>query len=199
MAEIGRKIKKGDRTKRRISEAAQRLFATKGFAKVTMQDICNEANISRGGLYRHFDSTTEIFIFLIKSEYENHSEAFDLAREKGFGAETIFNGFLDARFNYLLDRELNFDGAFKEFALTQNEGMELMREYIENSIVTLASILEMGAAQKIFTFSDARDAAKHIHWVLLGMGIHNAIVPLSSEEIEKQKREIYNYLGYKTI
>ena len=37
------------------------MFAEKGFTKVTMKDICEACDLSRGGLYRHYGSTQEIF------------------------------------------------------------------------------------------------------------------------------------------
>ena len=53
--------KKGEETKRLIREKAISLFAQKGFKNVTMKDICCETGLSRGGLYRHYDSTRQIF------------------------------------------------------------------------------------------------------------------------------------------
>ena len=39
---------RGDRTKSRIISAARDLFSEKGFSAVTMKDICDEAEMSRG-------------------------------------------------------------------------------------------------------------------------------------------------------
>lgn len=49
--------KKGNETKQHIKEQAKILFANKGFKEVTMKDICEATSLSRGGLYRHYDST----------------------------------------------------------------------------------------------------------------------------------------------
>ena len=43
---------KGEKTKQLICRAAYGLFAKKGYKDVTMQDICMETGLSRGGLYR---------------------------------------------------------------------------------------------------------------------------------------------------
>ena len=53
--------KKGEDTKKFIREKAICLFAQKGFKNVTMKDICTVTGLSRGGLYRHYDSTQQIF------------------------------------------------------------------------------------------------------------------------------------------
>ena len=57
--------KKGSETKRLIKEQAYKLFAIRGFKDVTMKDICEITGLSRGGLYRHYDSTDQIFSEII--------------------------------------------------------------------------------------------------------------------------------------
>jgi AcrR family transcriptional regulator len=46
--------------KQQILEAAIRCFGRQGFHKTTMQDICTEASLSPGALYRYFPSKEEI-------------------------------------------------------------------------------------------------------------------------------------------
>ena len=55
------------KTKKRILEKALSLFAKKGYKNVTMTDICIETGLSRGGLYRHYGSTHQIFSEIINS------------------------------------------------------------------------------------------------------------------------------------
>ena len=59
---------KGESTKKMIIDTAAGLFSEKGFKDVSMTDICEATGLSRGGLYRHFSSTSEIFIRLISTE-----------------------------------------------------------------------------------------------------------------------------------
>ena len=56
---------KGEETKKLIREKACSLFARKGFKNVTMKDICVATGLSRGGLYRHYDSTQQVFSEII--------------------------------------------------------------------------------------------------------------------------------------
>ena len=48
--------------KRFILETARKVFVDKGFKKVTMKDIVEACEISRGGLYLYFESTGQIFL-----------------------------------------------------------------------------------------------------------------------------------------
>lgn len=56
---------KGDKTRQIIREKAYQLFAQKGYKEVTMKDICELTGLSRGGLYRHYESTEQIFLEII--------------------------------------------------------------------------------------------------------------------------------------
>ena len=58
---------KGDKTRQIIREKAYQLFAQKGFKEVTMKDICELTGLSRGGLYRHYESTEQIFLEIVNA------------------------------------------------------------------------------------------------------------------------------------
>lgn len=48
-------------TRGRLIETARRLFAEKGFAATSTEEILSEADVSRGALYHHFTSKTDLF------------------------------------------------------------------------------------------------------------------------------------------
>jgi AcrR family transcriptional regulator len=50
----------------RILEAATRCFAGRGFHEATIQDICDAAGLSKGGLYTYFRSKDEILTALVE-------------------------------------------------------------------------------------------------------------------------------------
>ena len=60
---------KGTKTKEKIRQQARRLFAEKGFQAVTMSDICERTGLSRGGLYRYYSGTGQIFSEILVEEY----------------------------------------------------------------------------------------------------------------------------------
>ncbi|WEG73834.1 TetR/AcrR family transcriptional regulator [Vagococcus intermedius] len=59
---------KSELKKKLIVEAAKRVFVKKGYVSTTMQDIVDEARISRGGLYRYFTSVKELFEAVMRNE-----------------------------------------------------------------------------------------------------------------------------------
>ncbi|MEC0242148.1 TetR/AcrR family transcriptional regulator [Paenibacillus dokdonensis] len=56
-------------TKQAIVDAAKELFAAKGYAATSMADICSAAGCSRGGLYHHFESKEDLFVYLADQSF----------------------------------------------------------------------------------------------------------------------------------
>jgi len=48
-------------TRAQILRSARRLFNRKGFAEVTIDEIMNDAGLTRGGFYRHFKTKDELY------------------------------------------------------------------------------------------------------------------------------------------
>lgn len=48
-------------TRQRILESARRLFNGRGFADVSIDDIMDDAGLTRGGFYRHFADKAELY------------------------------------------------------------------------------------------------------------------------------------------
>ena len=48
--------------KKYILETARKVFMEKGYKKVTMKDIVEACDISRGGLYLYFEITSQLFM-----------------------------------------------------------------------------------------------------------------------------------------
>lgn len=68
------KQKVGQMRKKEIREAAKNCFLNKGFQNTTMEDIITEIGMSRGGVYHHYASTTEMLKDLMfdGNEYRNN-------------------------------------------------------------------------------------------------------------------------------
>jgi TetR/AcrR family acrAB operon transcriptional repressor len=62
-----------DEREARILEAAADLIAHYGFDKTTVSDIANEAGISKGAIYLHFDSKDDLFEALLLREILKYS------------------------------------------------------------------------------------------------------------------------------
>ena len=67
---------KSAQKKKYIIETSRRIFMEKGYKEVTMKDIVEACQISRGGLYLYFSSTKELFEEVLKMEQEDTDDVF---------------------------------------------------------------------------------------------------------------------------
>jgi AcrR family transcriptional regulator len=63
------KLRKSDRTRESILDAARIVFARKGFSGVTIRDITDLAQVTRANFYYYFNDKTELFIELGTATY----------------------------------------------------------------------------------------------------------------------------------
>ncbi|MDP1758223.1 MAG: helix-turn-helix domain-containing protein, partial [Thermodesulfovibrionales bacterium] len=60
----------GIKSKKRILEAAMRVFSEYGYAKANMRMIAKASNISIGGLYLYFKNKEDLYLTLMKSKMD---------------------------------------------------------------------------------------------------------------------------------
>jgi AcrR family transcriptional regulator len=65
-----RRVRDPVSTRARIVEAAERLFAERGFESVSMPAIAAAAGITPGAIYKHFAGKTELFFHVIRRAVE---------------------------------------------------------------------------------------------------------------------------------
>ena len=60
----------------RILDAAERLFATRGFAATSVREIVREAGVTNPMLYYYFGSKEDLFIHLIRERFQSFARTF---------------------------------------------------------------------------------------------------------------------------
>lgn len=106
---------KGDRTREAIRDKAYGLFSQKGYKDVTMKDICEETGLSRGGLYRHYDSTEQIFLEIVNGFSEKQSHDISKQIREHVPATVILEELLSRYEREMADCENSFSLAICEF------------------------------------------------------------------------------------
>ncbi len=101
------RLKEQERKTRKaiIIDAAERVFASKPFSKVTMRDIAGEAGISPGAIYRYFPDQQTLFVeaFLIGAEGIAKSVQEILSKD-GYTIDKVAESFI----NYLFENDHYF-------------------------------------------------------------------------------------------
>ena len=54
-------------TRERIIESARKLFNSRGFSEVTIDEVMEDAGLTRGGFYNHFKAKDELFVEAIEA------------------------------------------------------------------------------------------------------------------------------------
>ncbi len=185
---------RGELSRKKILEASRKLFAAKGFSAVNMQDICNAAGISRGGLYRHYTSTENVFSAIIQEEQTAAFAALENAKAMEIPPDKFLISFLRSRMSQLLDPSISIDNATAEFAMGSELGRELLQKRAQSCIEIVSQILELGTARGIFSCKNCRETALLIIWSLEGMGKHNVLIPLTQKDVDAQLNLILTLL-----
>jgi AcrR family transcriptional regulator len=103
-------------TRGRLIATARRLFAEKGFAATSTEEILGEAAVSRGALYHHFATKTDLFQATFEAvEDELTAKILEVATAGGQTdpmriLEVGFDAFLDQCLNPEVQRIVMLDG-----------------------------------------------------------------------------------------
>src|SRR3990172_2311484 len=68
-----------DRTRRRLMEAARRLFTRSGYERTTVDEVAREAGYSKGAYYFHFAAKEDVLFALVNEWVEHRSRLLDAA------------------------------------------------------------------------------------------------------------------------
>ena len=69
-------------SKDKIVEAARKLFYKYGFKKVSMDEIANEAGVTKRTIYMYFKSKEDLLKYFIQEEIENMKEIVEEVEKK---------------------------------------------------------------------------------------------------------------------
>ncbi|NBI90315.1 TetR/AcrR family transcriptional regulator [Lachnospiraceae bacterium] len=169
--------KKAEKTREHIRKEAYLLFADKGFKEVTMTDICEKTGLSRGGLYRHYSNTSEIFLEILSQEYTIASRM-----EKRESAKVILEEMLAAIKCEIMDKELSLSLAIYEFANLGNE--EFFIRINENAKRRWLSLINYGMESGEFKKTDGERTADLILYYYQGLRMWSRVIPFGEDIAE---------------
>ena len=179
---------KSAQKKKFILETAHKVFAEKGFRNVTMKDIVDACEISRGGLYLYFSSTEEIFLELIRMEAEETDDVFAGSISENASAAEILAVFLKEQKREILRAKKTLSVATYEyfFANQVSKKDNFLKKQFDQAVVLLERLINTGIENGEFYVVDARIAAKNIMYVLEGLRIASLTMGVSGETIDKE-------------
>lgn len=179
---------KAEKTKEKIRKEAYRLFAEKGFKEVTMSDLCERTNLSRGGLYRYYGGTEQIFSEILSEEYVIADRI-----ERQECAVDILEDMLGEIKREIMDKENSLSLAIYEYASLGNE--ELFVELNEKAKRRWISLIEYGMETGEFKKVNARQAAEMVLYYYQGLRMWSRVIPFDVKTADYYVETIREVLG----
>ena len=179
---------KSAQKKRYILETARKVFMEKGFKDVTMKDVVEACEISRGGLYLNFPSTKELFLEVLKLEQLDADDVFSKSIPRRAGASDILALFLKEQKRELLGRKKSLTKASYEFFFDNRiPGKDnFMRRQFDAAVQVIQKLIEEGVRTGEFYCEDPRRAASNIMYVLEGLKIASQTRGITEAAVDRE-------------
>lgn len=181
-----------------ILDRAKQVFIRKGFNRVTMKDIIEECNISRGGIYLYYSTVDEIFMEVVKK----HNSAKIKGIKNSIENSTDFHHLIDAFFSKQKEKLLNMDkslyAAMIEFCFSHKNISErdFYTEQFFNTKNIILEILKYGQVSNVITAQNIDKLADSIMFLIEGLrslAVSSGISPeLAESQLEVCKRMVYS-------
>jgi AcrR family transcriptional regulator len=191
---------KGERTRRRIVEAALQLFSVKGFFNTSVSDLLAATQLTKGGLYCHFQSKEEIW-------YAVYDEAVHVWRQAVFaGVRQTADPLLRIEqtcahvLRDYLEKEVFDGGCFFVNMLVELSGQSAsMSRHILKGFVGFARLFqdwleEARQAGQLRADLDTREVANFIVVTLNGAATLFA-ASRDAGLLQRTNRQLHTYLG----
>lgn len=136
-------IERTNARKEEIINACEKLYQTMSFKDITLKEIGKETSFSRTSIYNYFQTKEEIFLALLKREYDSWIDQLNEATE---GHETMTDDEIADVLARTLDhhRQLLKIMSMNHYDLEENSRMELLVEFkasYGNAMKTVMAIL----------------------------------------------------------
>ena len=170
-----------------ILDTARKVFVEKGYKSVTMKDIVEACDISRGGLYLYFDSTEQILLEILQMEAEETDDVFTQKITQEDTAADILTLFLKEQKKELLQKN-NLTMAVYEyfFARETTDKNNMLRRQFEAGVRVIEKLIEAGIASGEFYCENPKGAASNMMYVLEGMKINAQTFGITEKMVDEQ-------------
>ena len=183
--------------KKYILETARKVFMEKGYKNVTMKDIVEACEISRGGLYLYFNSTAEIFREVLHMESEEADDVFSDSIREDATATEILALFLKEQKKELLSKKDNLAIATYEYYFGEDVPKKdnILKRQFDSAVKIIEKLIETGVENGEFYCEDCRSAARNIMFLLEGLKISAHTIGVTPEMVDRELLFILNGLG----
>jgi len=183
--------------KKFILETARKVFVEKGFKKVTMKDIVDACEISRGGLYLYFENTSQIFMEVMRLESQEADDVFSDSITEDATAADILLLFLREQKKELLRKNDTLTQAIYEFYFQNQLSKKdnILKKQFDSAVKIIEKLIEAGVESAEFCCEDCKGTARNIMFVLEGLKICAQTIGITAETVDREILFILKTLG----
>jgi AcrR family transcriptional regulator len=174
--------------KQYILDTARKVFADKGYKRVTMKDIVEACEISRGGLYLYFESIEQIFLEVLQIDANETDDIFSESITQEDTAADIMTLFLKEQKKEILRKSNSLTMAVYEYFFDQKkeDKNNMLRRQFDAGVRVLEKLIETGIANGEFYCEDPRGAASNIMYVLEGLKVNALTFGVNEKMVDEQ-------------
>lgn len=171
-------------TKLKIAKEAEKLFAQKGYAATSMEDITNVSESSKGSIYYHFKSKEKLFLYIVENNANEWKTAWNLKQENYSTSVEKLYALAD---HYLEDLQSPLIKASEEFGGSETADPEIFAHILEiyrsQYYDTYEAVIVQGIKEGDFIEEDPKD----LMYILFGMhaGLTTALYEMEFNEIRR--------------
>ncbi|MBD5394431.1 MAG: TetR/AcrR family transcriptional regulator [Lachnospiraceae bacterium] len=179
---------KSAQKKKYILETARTVFMEKGYKNVTMKDIVDACDISRGGLYLYFSSTREIFLEVLKLEQQETDDVFEKSIPKEAEPSDILALFLKEQKRELLGKKPELIKASYEFFFEEQnfDKDNILKKQFDSAVLVIQRLIESGVERGEFYCEEPRRTASNIMYVLEGLKIASQTRGITEAAVDRE-------------
>ena len=171
--------------KKFIMERAREVFCKKGYKNVTMKDIVEACEISRGGLYLYFSSTKEIFDALLEEDAANKKDLLEIEAAKDSTPGDLLLLYLSNKKKEILDGN-GLSKAMYEYSFEMGKNDITVRKYFDDEVENLKKLITDGVEQEWMVCDDITQAARDIAYSMEGLKVSSQTFGVSEADIDKE-------------
>ncbi|MGX6979554.1 TetR/AcrR family transcriptional regulator [Vagococcus elongatus] len=171
-----------------ILEKSRKVFGQKGYSNVTMKDIVDACQISRGGLYLYFSSIEELFQEVVIDQSKKKFNIINQMVEENQPFDKILSLYLELQKNRLLNIDDVILVATYEYYRSHQteEQIQFQHSYVSYLKEIIYNVLALGVKQKAITNQNIDEIADTFIFLLEGMSVFRTFNQLSEIQITQQ-------------
>lgn len=178
-----------------ILATATAVFAAKGFAKASMNDIVQATGLSKGGVYWHFKSKDDIVAGVFDQFCAGHLQLMThILAGDGSASDKILR-LAASSGNDLMDMAVALPSPLEFYALAARDErlLQILQSYTSTYQSRLEALIQQGVDEGAFHNVDAADAAITLGALFEGMFMLWAIQP-DNMDIHRQMETAVSHL-----